>query len=71
MGDYGAFVHLLTAFRSLDTEVDGAGDDGDDHDDTDVDDGDGDGDQKDEDLYITDAIQLVHYKESCALCSLV
>ena len=73
MGDYGAFVHHLTAFRSLDTEVDGAGDDGDDHDDTDVDDGDVDAycDQKDEDLCITDAIQLVHYKESRVLCSLV
>ena len=71
MGDYGAFVHHLTAFRSLDTEVDGAGDD--DHDDTDVEDGDVDAycDQKDEDLCITDAIQLVQYKESRVLCSLV
>ena len=60
MGDYVAFVHQLTAFRSLDTEVDGAGDD---HADTDVDDGDVDAycDQKDEDLCITVAIQLVHY----------
>ena len=73
MGDYGAFVHHLTAFRSLDNEVDGAGDDGDDHADTDVDDGDVDAycDQKDEDLCITDAIQLVHYKESRELFSLV
>ena len=73
MGDYGAFVHHLTAFRSFDAEVDGAGDDGDDHADTDVDDGDVDAycDQKDEDLCITDAIQLVQYKESRVLCSLV